>query len=78
MVLIYGMCSRTWFDNTRLLGRVRHHVDESHKALRFLLVTECLSRVLKDMIRERLRCEMRASKVIGEEPYKKCVVRYPS
>ncbi len=61
--------------NMRYIGHVRYHVPKENVHLRFLLLIEAFSRTAKEVIRFRLREQMKSCKVIGEEPYKREVIR---
>lgn len=61
--------------NIRMLGRCRSSIAPHFHYHRFILLLECVSRVIKNIIRAKLRKTAKQIKSIGESSYKKSVIR---
>ena len=62
--------------NCRMLGLVRHALDEGQATCRSLLLVEMVSRSIKNDIRFRLRETSKQFKIPLEEPYRKMLTNY--
>jgi hypothetical protein len=60
--------------NVRHLGFLRSHL--TSKPARDLLLVECIARIVKASINEKLREKVRLLKIPSEEPYRRVVLRY--
>lgn len=61
--------------NIRMLGRCRSSIAPYFQYHRFIILLECVSRVIKNAIRAKLRKTAKQSEGIGESSYKKSVIK---